>query len=179
VTVSNDNNSGQIDYSQLIANSRSQLAESIAARNAEILRLHDEGQSLRQIARSVGLSKTLVHKTLNKLRPVIIPHEGSVRVPINPDDCKTWTHLSSCENAHDVVYQFLDAEEHLLYVGVTVRPKYRWDFHSRSSYWWDDVAFVELTCCNTRRDALDLEKKLIQTLHPAYNKMHATGEGAA
>lgn len=74
------------------------------------------------------------------------------------------------------VYALTGALGDYLYIGVTVagREWERWAEHT-SKPWFHEVQdkFVMRTC-NTRKEALSLERHFIKTLRPRYNKVHNT-----
>jgi excinuclease UvrABC nuclease subunit len=66
------------------------------------------------------------------------------------------------------VYQFFDADDRLLYVGITERISYRWSSHGRKA-WWKDVARAEVFAMESRFDARDTERWVIKTNDPIHN----------
>ena len=68
------------------------------------------------------------------------------------------------------VYVFRDRDGGVLYVGQSGRLKTRIGEHKRYSHWWGDVDKGEAYRVASRKDALSLEKELINTLLPLYNK---------
>jgi hypothetical protein len=75
------------------------------------------------------------------------------------------------------VYLCFDADDTLLYVGITVSGFERFAGHRKNgSVWTRDVARIEIEHLATRKDAADRERELIQTLHPKHNIQHALPE---
>jgi predicted GIY-YIG superfamily endonuclease len=68
-----------------------------------------------------------------------------------------------------VLYRFFDAEDRLLYVGITCHLPRRLSEHQRKR-WTDDAARVELERFTTREEALAAERAAIQTEHPSVNR---------
>jgi len=71
-----------------------------------------------------------------------------------------------------ILYRCFDADDRLLYVGVTTNPNVRMDLHRRTgrSPWWVDVERVEHTIYADRVDALLAERAATLTeapLHPS------------
>lgn len=67
------------------------------------------------------------------------------------------------------VYRFYDAEDRLLYVGITYSPPARFREHMRTE-WWDLAVRNTIVWHDHRRDALDEEANAILTESPAYNR---------
>ena len=66
------------------------------------------------------------------------------------------------------VYRFYDAEDRLLYVGVTSSLGVRFGAHSRRD-WWSDVARNTVEWYDTRAEALAVEMRAIDTEAPLHN----------
>ena len=73
------------------------------------------------------------------------------------------------------VYEFFDANDELLYVGVTNGLPHRLGQHDADKPWWTAVVRVEVEHYETRADALDRERTLIQSLRPLHNVQHSLG----
>lgn len=69
-----------------------------------------------------------------------------------------------------MVYRFRDSDGALLYVGVTMSPRGRWQAHKRSAAWWTDVSTVSVTIYPHERAALDAEVEAIRTESPEFNR---------
>lgn len=69
------------------------------------------------------------------------------------------------------VYLYYDARDSLLYVGITSRAMRRQDEHNVKE-WWPFVVRQEVVHCDSRAEALALERDLIQDLQPPFNKQH-------
>ena len=74
------------------------------------------------------------------------------------------------ENAdrEHTLYRLFDAEDSLLYVGVTFMPGHRINQHSKKT-WGAGIARKELVTFPNRREALEAERKAIQTEGPRHN----------
>lgn len=70
------------------------------------------------------------------------------------------------------VYRYYDANDVLLYVGITKRGIGRNIQHSNRAEWWQWVARQEVEHYPSRERASRREKELIQRYHPPFNKAH-------
>lgn len=68
------------------------------------------------------------------------------------------------------IYRLRDADEHLLYVGVSNNPPVRFEEHAASKSWWPEVRFYDLEWLETRQLALSAESDAIWLEQPKYNK---------
>ncbi|MFE6355895.1 GIY-YIG nuclease family protein [Streptomyces rochei] len=69
------------------------------------------------------------------------------------------------------LYRLYDADDLLLYVGITHNPKRRWSAHSRDKHWWPDVARKTIEWFETRKSAERVEKIEVEEERPRYNKV--------
>jgi hypothetical protein len=69
------------------------------------------------------------------------------------------------------LYRFFDADDELLYVGISRDPAERWKQH-RDKPWWRDVAMRVVEWHDDRPSAERAERKAIQTEGPRYNVQH-------
>lgn len=60
------------------------------------------------------------------------------------------------------LYRLYDANDALLYVGITYHPTERFAQHRKESHWWHQVARREVTWHEHRPAAQDAEKRAIQ-----------------
>lgn len=67
------------------------------------------------------------------------------------------------------VYRFYDADEQLLYVGVSSNLRTRWKEHEDNRPWWGDIARHDVTWFATRAKALAEESRAICEDSPRYN----------
>lgn len=67
------------------------------------------------------------------------------------------------------VYRWYDADDRLVYVGVSNNPAARADQHSREKPWWTQVARCEVAWFPSRPEALVAERAAIQTEMPTLN----------
>ena len=67
------------------------------------------------------------------------------------------------------VYRLFDAEDALLYVGISSQPKERWNQHANEKRWWPDVARKAVTWYERREEAIAREADAIDTELPRYN----------
>lgn len=77
-------------------------------------------------------------------------------------------------NRRTALYRFFDAENQLLYAGITVDIKKRWSYHAneQAESWWPLVARHTLEWHATRTRASRAEVKAIKTENPLYNVLH-------
>jgi excinuclease UvrABC nuclease subunit len=68
-----------------------------------------------------------------------------------------------------LVYRLLDANHRLLYVGVSTNPRERLRNHAIEKPWWSQVERIVLIGPLKNHKALDLERAIIKSAHPAYN----------
>jgi predicted GIY-YIG superfamily endonuclease len=68
-----------------------------------------------------------------------------------------------------VVYRFYDADDRLLYVGITDEPKQRWRWHARNARWWPDAVRRTLSWHELRSDSAAEEARAIREEHPLHN----------
>ena len=67
------------------------------------------------------------------------------------------------------VYRLFDANDELLYVGISNHFGQRWERHSRMQPWWPQVHHQLIVWCDTREDALLAEKTAIHDERPIHN----------
>lgn len=70
------------------------------------------------------------------------------------------------------LYRFFDANDRLLYVGISNLASRRWAQHEADKPWWSEVARTSVEHFATRKAALEAEKRAIQTEHPKHNVVH-------
>lgn len=69
------------------------------------------------------------------------------------------------------LYRCLDANEELLYVGISKDPAERWKQH-RGTAWWRHVTMRTVEWYDDRPSAERAERKAIQSEGPRYNVQH-------
>lgn len=69
-----------------------------------------------------------------------------------------------------MVYRFVGRAGDLLYVGVTVSPRGRWQAHKNTAQWWHLVSEVLVEWHPHERAALDSEVAAIRSEHPRFNR---------
>jgi hypothetical protein len=72
------------------------------------------------------------------------------------------------------LYRHYDADERLLYVGISLHAVYRLSQH-RASPWFDQIADIRVEKHETRQAALEAEAEAIRTEGPIYNKARPSG----
>lgn len=70
------------------------------------------------------------------------------------------------------VYFYFDADDQLLYVGVTGQAHWRARQHNSTSRWWPLVAYAKFEHYSDPQEALDAERRAIELLKPLYNIRH-------
>lgn len=72
-----------------------------------------------------------------------------------------------------VVYHCYDKHDRCLYVGQTQDLAQRMNGHRSTGGWFELVVDVRTDWVETRRDALDEERRLIEALDPIFNDQHS------
>lgn len=67
------------------------------------------------------------------------------------------------------IYRLYDADDLLLYVGVSLTVAQRLGSHRQTKAWWGDVVRITVEHAATRTEALELEADLIRDLKPLHN----------
>lgn len=75
------------------------------------------------------------------------------------------------------VYRFYDAEDQLLYVGITNNLDVRWATHASDKPWWHLVTRKDAEWFETRAEALAAEKEVVAEQEPLYDATHRLGRG--
>lgn len=72
------------------------------------------------------------------------------------------------------LYRMFDADNQLLYVGVSMNVAQRFAAHRSSKRWWGDINRIDLEHFASRREVLAAEAHAIRTEAPLYNVQYAT-----
>jgi hypothetical protein len=72
------------------------------------------------------------------------------------------------------LYRLYDAEDQLLYVGISWSAIVRMAQHKAEKPWFGDVARIEIVITKSRSEAQHLELQAIRDEWPLYNKQHNT-----
>jgi hypothetical protein len=72
------------------------------------------------------------------------------------------------------LYRLYDAEDQLLYVGISWSALGRMSQHKAEKPWFGDVARIEIVITESRAEAEHLERLAIRNERPLYNKQHNT-----
>lgn len=67
------------------------------------------------------------------------------------------------------LYRLYDADDELLYVGITKNTAQRWKQHKQLKSWWSRVARRDVAWLDSRPDALLAEHRAIVAEHPLHN----------
>lgn len=78
-------------------------------------------------------------------------------------------HATDRYDGPTILYRMFDADDQLLYVGVTCNPPQRWKGHRAFSRWWTLVERKELHTYPDRSAALTAERDAIRAERPIYN----------
>ena len=70
------------------------------------------------------------------------------------------------------LYRFYDANDVLLYVGISLNAAHRANTHRKDKPWWTDVARMDVQHLPTRSVALDAERAAIAAEKPLHNIIH-------
>ncbi|MEU0818923.1 GIY-YIG nuclease family protein [Streptomyces mirabilis] len=73
------------------------------------------------------------------------------------------------------LYRAFDAEDTLLYVGITDSPVDRFKQHQATAEWWPIMVLREVEWLNTRSEAEQAEARAIKVEAPKFNR--STGHG--
>lgn len=110
-------------------------------------------------------------------KPNAVQQGGAIchtcRPKLNLHSSPRW-HINGRRTA---VYRLYDAEDRLLYVGITVNPKSRLRDHRTKKPWWHEVARTETRWFDTRPEAEDVEGVAIRDERPLYDATHRMGGG--
>lgn len=68
------------------------------------------------------------------------------------------------------LYRFFDADDVLLYVGISTNAAIRSCGHRSQSSWYDQAVKMTIERCGTREAALEAEMRAIVTENPLHNK---------
>lgn len=71
------------------------------------------------------------------------------------------------------LYRLFDAQQQLLYVGISMRAWARLHEHADSKHWWPDVKSITTEHFSTRRDVSEAERAAIAIENPRYNVAHS------
>lgn len=77
--------------------------------------------------------------------------------------------------AHNILYRMYDADDRLLYVGMTINPHLRLKQHRVQQSWWGDVNSITLTHFDTRAALADAERLAIVNERPRWNVVRYQG----
>lgn len=106
---------------------------------------------------------------------------GWIPASYTPDTWPTFepapvgNHLHIATVSH--LYRFYDADQVLLYVGVTTNPLRRWQVHRNCSQWWRSARFVAIEPVPPA-ERLQREQQAIEQGRPKFNVMRPFGRTA-
>lgn len=67
------------------------------------------------------------------------------------------------------IYRHYSKDGALLYVGVSLSLLKRISEHKDNSHWFSEISVIKLTKCETRQEALEIERRAITDENPKYN----------
>lgn len=70
------------------------------------------------------------------------------------------------------VYWLRGDRTEILYIGIAADIGRRISQHAKTKPWWSDVCTITVMDCDSRAEALELERYEIERLHPHYNVTH-------
>ena len=70
------------------------------------------------------------------------------------------------------LYRFYDANDVLLYVGISMTPWERFRQHRQEKSWWDDIVTIRKEEHDSRPAVMEAEKCAIEAEKPLYNIQH-------
>lgn len=82
--------------------------------------------------------------------------------------------LRDSRRPHDL-YRFYDADDRLLYIGISLNAAQRASQHKAEKPWWNEVARMDVEHLGavTRQDAEATEREAIRTEMPTHNIVHS------
>lgn len=81
--------------------------------------------------------------------------------------------MNDWDNRPTALYHLFDADDRMLYVGITFDPSQRFASHKRDMPWWPLVARRDIRWFDTRREAETEEIATIEKADPPYNTEHS------
>jgi len=78
--------------------------------------------------------------------------------------------MNNSNQRSQVLYRFFDADDNLLYVGISVSIEKRFHDHEKRSTWWDEAAYCLFERFPSRDAVRKAEEIAIKTENPKYNK---------
>jgi predicted GIY-YIG superfamily endonuclease len=75
------------------------------------------------------------------------------------------------------LYRLYDADDELLYVGITWNPKSRWESHATYKSWWHKVARKTVEWHEDRRTAIAAEARITAAEKPRYDDSARRSQG--
>lgn len=84
-------------------------------------------------------------------------------------------HRGKSASDRTALYRLYDAAGHLLYVGISKFPKFRFTEHAGDKNWWHLVAEKVIEWRDSREEALRAESEAIVKERPLYNGYHQLG----
>lgn len=74
------------------------------------------------------------------------------------------------------VYRYYDINDRLLYVGMSISAVKRLQMHKSKARWIDRVTTIRIEKFHSKREALNAEKKAIETERPEFNVTYSNME---
>jgi hypothetical protein len=170
--VSDETRAAVLAAAVQFAEARANRARAVEAAKEVARELYAAGLSEVELAKGLGVDRArTLRRWLNKM-----PSSQSPRRTRN-DPALAYhdglhAHSLFCEDSRDnpnVLYRMFDADNNLLYVGITFNPQSRFTSHRRDKDWWRDIARISLSHYECRVDLAEAERQAILEERPLYN----------
>jgi predicted GIY-YIG superfamily endonuclease len=70
------------------------------------------------------------------------------------------------------LYLLFNADKDVIYIGVTSLSMHRLAQHAADKPWWQEVVWSRFFHFDTRKEALEAERRAIKSFRPCYNTIH-------
>lgn len=96
----------------------------------------------------------------------------AIEIKNRPKAKKRKRPIADGDEKPNALYRFFDAENELLYVGITCNPSARIKAHKSDKEWWADVASMTMEHFDTREELEEAERNAIRIERPRFNIIH-------
>jgi hypothetical protein len=97
---------------------------------------------------------------------------SSIPLPLPPASEPITADAEECQSGPTALYRYFDADDLLLYIGVSDRLRIRTGDHIAGSSWMDFAVRSTIERHPTRAVALETEESAIKAEHPLFNHQH-------
>lgn len=181
--VSDETRAAVLDAAIQFAEARANRARAVEAAKEVARELYAAGISEAELAEGLGVDRArTIRRWLNKMPSSQPKRSQRPDSSSLADDGRQHTHSSFCDDSRDspnVLYRMFDADDNLLYVGITFNPQSRFTAHRRDKEWWRDIARISLSHYECRVDLAEAERQAIRDEQPLYNLSLNAGMGGA